>query len=394
MSPDRSPNEPLTPRVPVPVPRPGNLYNRMEWAGAFGDLGTLIPFVVAYITLLKMDPLGILFSFAICQIAAGFYYRTPIPIQPMKAIGSSAITHAASITPGMVIGSGIATSVLWFILGLTNTITWVTRLATKPIVRGIVLGLGLSFVWQGAKMMDSNWPLAGLALAVTFALLNSPKVPAMAVLLLLGALATPFLHHDLSEQLSRIHLGFRFPSFSLASLSWKELLQGTLLLAIPQLPLTLGNAVIAMTAENNKLFPDRPVSSRKLAISHGLINAVSAPLGGVPLCHGAGGMAGHVRFGAKTGGALIILGVILLLVALFFSDSVAIVLKIFPESVLGVILFFAGAELARGVKDIGHDRNDIYVMVVVAGFALWNMGVAFLIGLILDFILRRGWIKV
>ena len=34
----------------------GNRFDRMEWAGAFGDLGTLIPFVVAYISLLKMDP--------------------------------------------------------------------------------------------------------------------------------------------------------------------------------------------------------------------------------------------------------------------------------------------------------------------------------------------------
>jgi predicted benzoate:H+ symporter BenE len=366
----------------------------MEWAGAFGDLGTLIPFVVAYITLLKMDPLGILFSFALCQIAAGFYYRTPIPIQPMKAIGSSAITHAASITPGMVIGSGLATAILWFILGLTNTITWVTRLATRPIVCGIVLGLGLSFVWQGAKMMDSDWPLAGLALVITFLLLNNSKVPAMAVLLLLGFAAHALTRHDLWQELSRIHLGFRLPAFALGALTWKEFLSGAAILAIPQLPLTLGNAIIAMTAENNKLFPDRPVSSRKLALSHGLINAVSAPLGGIPLCHGAGGMAGHVRFGARTGGALIILGVILLIVALFFSDSVAIVIKMFPESVLGVILFFAGAELARGVKDIGSEKNDIYVMVVVAGFALWNMGAAFLIGLILDLVLRRGWIKV
>ena len=394
MSPGHLPNAPLATKPAPPAPRPPNLYNRMEWAGAFGDLGTLIPFVVAYISLLKMDPLGILFSFALCQIAAGFYYRTPIPIQPMKAIGSSVITHASAFTPAVVAGSGLATAILWFILGITNTITWVTRLATRPIVCGIVLGLGLSFIWQGAKMMNDDWLLASLALLVTYLLLNSPKVPAMAVLLVLGFAAHALTKHDFQQELSQIHLGFRWPSFALSSLTWKDFLTGTLVLAIPQLPLTLGNAVIAMTAENNQLFPDRPVSARKLAVSHGLINALSAPLGGIPLCHGAGGMAGHVRFGAKTGGALIILGVILLLVALFFSDSIAVILKMFPESVLGVILFFAGAELARGVKDIGSEKNDIYVMVVVAGFALWNMGVAFLIGLILDLVLRRAWIKV
>ena len=394
MSATSPPTSPASPQTSPPIPRPPNLYNRMEWAGAFGDLGTLIPFVVAYISLLKMDPLGVLLSFALCEIAAGFYYRTPIPIQPMKAIGSSVITHASAFTPAVVAGAGLSTAILWFVLGVTNTITWVTRLATKPIVCGIVLGLGLSFIWQGAKMMNQNWPLAALALLITYLLLNSPKVPAMAVLLVLGFVAHALTQRDFQQELAQIHFGFRWPSFALGSLTWKDFLTGTLVLAIPQLPLTLGNAVIAMTAENNQLFPDRPVSARKLAVSHGLINFVSAPLGGIPLCHGAGGMAGHVRFGAKTGGALIILGVLLLIVALCFSDSVAIILQMFPESVLGVILFFAGAELARGVKDIGSNKNDVYVMVVVAGFALWNMGVAFLIGLILDLVLRRGWIKV
>jgi predicted benzoate:H+ symporter BenE len=394
MSTNPSSDTPSNPGTPAKTFPGKNSFNRMEWAGAFGDLGTLIPFVIAYITLLKMDPLGILFSFGLCMIAAGFYYRTPIPIQPMKAIGTSAITHAASITPAMVIGAGLATSLFWLILGLTNTITWITRLATKPIVHGIVLGLGLSFILHGVKMMDSDWPLASLALLVTFLLLSNPKIPAMAVLLLLGIAAHAINSHDFWQELAQIHIGFRMPSFSLTQLTWKDFISGAVLLAIPQLPLTLGNAVIAMTDENNQLFPDRPVTARKLAVSHGLINALSAPLAGIPLCHGAGGMAGHVRFGARTGGALIILGGILLVVALFFSDSVEIILKVFPEAVLGVILFFAGAELARGIKDLSAEKGEIYVMVVVAGFALWNMGAAFLVGLILDFALRRGWVKV
>ena len=137
---DQTGSNPLTSASP---PRPPNLYNRMEWAGAFGDLGTLIPFVVAYITLLKMDPLGILFSFALCQIAAGFYYRTPIPIQPMKAIGSSAITHAASITPGMVIGSGSVVGWLGggliLIVSLSTTRTMWSGLCTSQLPAWLIL---------------------------------------------------------------------------------------------------------------------------------------------------------------------------------------------------------------------------------------------------------------
>ena len=74
---------------------PRNCFNRMEWAGAFGDLGTLIPFVVAYIGVLKMDPFGILFAFGITMAVCGAFYKTPFPVQPMKAIGAIAITQAA-----------------------------------------------------------------------------------------------------------------------------------------------------------------------------------------------------------------------------------------------------------------------------------------------------------
>jgi MFS superfamily sulfate permease-like transporter len=105
-------------------------------------------------------------------------------------------------------------------------------------------------------------------------------------------------------------------------------------------------------------------------------------------------MAGHIRFGAKTGGALVILGGILVVVALFFSESVSLIFKIFPNAILGVILFFAGSELAIVVRDIGDKKSDFYVMLIVAAFAMWNMGVAFLVGIILDNSLRRGWIKV
>jgi MFS superfamily sulfate permease-like transporter len=177
-------------------------------------------------------------------------------------------------------------------------------------------------------------------------------------------------------------------------MSWSDFVAGTLVLAIPQLPLTIGNAVIAIRAENNELFPDRPVTDRMMAVSQGIMNLVSAPFGGIPQCHGAGGMAGHVRFGARTGGSLVMLGVVMMGLALFFSSSVGLLFQIFPKAILGVILFFAGAELAVTTKDIGSKKEDVYVMLVVAGFAMWNMGAAFLAGVLLHQALRRGWLRV
>lgn len=117
--------EPVSQQAPSSsVVAAGNRYDRMEWAGAFGDLGTLIPFVVAYIGMVGMDPYGILFAFGVSLIVCGAYYRTPMPVQPMKAVGAVAATQAAQtavITPGAVVGASLATGVVWLLLGLTGT---------------------------------------------------------------------------------------------------------------------------------------------------------------------------------------------------------------------------------------------------------------------------------
>ena len=369
-----------------------NRYGRMEWAGAFGDIGTLVPFVVAYITIVHVNPLGLLFMFGVCKIAAGLYYRTPMPIQPMKAIGAAAI--AGGISPAVLFASGLTTGLFWLVVGATGTIKWVTQVATKAVVRGIMLGLGLSFMVEGIRRMATAPVLAGIALLLTYLLLNNSKIPAMFVLLVVGVVAAVIMNPQLLAELSGIRVGFRFPAFALRGVTWNDVLRGTWLFTLPQIPLTLGNAVVAIVAENNELFPDRPVNEKKLSISQGIMNLVAPLFGGVPMCHGAGGMAGHVRFGARTGGALVILGSIVIIVALFFSDSISLLLRIFPSAVLGVILFFAGTELALVVRDIGDKKTDFYVMLVVAGFAMWNMGVAFVVGIALDFALRRRWITI
>ena len=172
------------------------------------------------------------------------------------------------------------------------------------------------------------------------------------------------------------------------------MLIGAVFLALPQVPLTLGNAVIAITEENNRLFPNRPVNEAKIATSTGLMNMLSASVGGVPMCHGAGGMAGHVQFGARTGGAVIMLGAVLLFVAMFFSGSVATFLRLFPPSILGVILFLTGAQLALGACDISKDKGERFVMMITAALAVWNVGIAFVVGVTAYFLNKRGWLRI
>jgi hypothetical protein len=378
-----------------PVAR-GNRFDRMEWAGAFGDLGTFIPFVVAYLGIVKLDPFGVLFSFGLAMIVCGFVYRTPFPVQPMKAVGAIATTQAAqtlTVTAGAVYAASLASGVVWLLLGLTGTAQKVARLVGRPVVVGIILGLGFGFMLSGVKMMADNWWIGGVALAGTLMLLGSRRVPAMFLLLVFGGICGVVLDPALGPKLAGVTIEPRMPSLALAGIGWNDLLVGTLFLALPQVPLTLGNAIIAIAEENNQLFPDRPVTEQRVAISTGLMNLGSAALGGIPMCHGAGGMAGHVRFGARTGGAPIILGTILLVLALFFSSSLSTLLGIFPTAILGVILFLTGAQLALGACDISKDKGERFATVITAALAAWNVGIAFVVGSAVYLVARRGWLK-
>ncbi len=367
----------------------GNAYNRAELAGAFGDLGTLVPFVVGYTTLNRLDPQGVVFGFGVVALLTGLYFRTPMAVQPMKAIGTAAITHPDTVSPGMVWASALVTGLLWLVMGLTGAVAWLAALTRRPVVRGLVLGLGLGFIAEGVTMMSTGPVLAIGGAALTFLLLGHSRIPAMLVLLGYGAVAALAMDPVLGRDLAAVSPAWRLPRVGLPSLSWADLVRGTVVLALPQAALTLGNAVIATAEEHHRLFPGRPISVRLLAFDHGLMNLLAAGLGGVPMCRGAGGLAGHVRFGARTGGALVILGLLLLVVALFFSDSTATWLRLFPMPVLGVILVFGGLELAASATDGDLPSEHRAVMAITAGIALWNMGAAYVSGLVLYHAVER-----
>ncbi len=202
----------------------GNRFDRMELAGAFGDIGTLIPFVVAYITINKMDPLGVLFGFGVAKIATGLYYKTPFPVQPMKAIGAAAI--AGRVPAEQIWGAGLFTAIFWFVLGATGAINFVAKLATKPIVRGIMLGLGLSFIWQGVGMMKDEPIVAAAAIIMTLLLLGSQRLPAMLALLAFGIAASFLQNPSLFSQLAATGVHFKLPYITVGRIDWESFVVG------------------------------------------------------------------------------------------------------------------------------------------------------------------------
>lgn len=378
---------------PPAAPRPRNRYDLKELAGAFGDLGTLVPFVVAYLAIVKMDPGGVLLGFGVVMIATGLWYRTPFPVQPMKAIGTAAATQAAgvAVTPGLVVGAGVATAAIWLVLGATGLAKRLAEWIPRPALLGVVMGLGFGFMLEGIRMMaGAAWLSAALLAA---ALLLHARFPVMLLLLAAGAVVALVREPALAAQLGAIVPAFRWPGFAWTGLTAGDLWAGAILLAIPQLPLTFGNALLAVTRENNRLFPDRPVHERGVAISTGLANAWSSAVGGVPVCHGAGGMAGHVKFGARTGGATVIVGALLVVLGLFFSGSILVLLKLFPEPVLGVILFVAGAELALSSREQTGEHVERFVLLTTAAFAVFHVGVAVVYGIAAFHASKRGWLR-
>jgi len=227
------------------------------------------------------------------------------------------ITKWSLPEPLAIWGSEIFTGLFWLLMGITGAITWIEKITTKPVVRGIMLGLGLSFIVEGLGMMRGEPLFAIGGVIITLLLLNSKRYPAMLILLGYGIVLAFIQKPDLLGELTHISIRFRFPELTFARMSWKDLLAGFVILGLPQAPLTLGNAIIGTVAENNEYFPDRKVKAKTISIDHGVMNLISTCIGGVPMCHGAGGMAGHIRFGARTGGALVILGLIVLLTGLF-----------------------------------------------------------------------------
>ena len=374
----------------TPEPQ-GNRYDLAEWAGAFGDLGTLLPFVLAYLSILKLDPVGVLFGFGVSMIACGWYYKTPFPVQPMKAAGAVATAQSAqmAIAPGAVYGAGLVTGLIWLLLGATGMAHRLGQWVSRAVAQGVMLGLGAALMLQGARLMQQQWLLAAAGLAMVAVLARVRRFPSLFALLLLGLGWTWHQRPEALAGLATIGFELRWPAFAWPAISAHDLLVGTVLLALPQTPLTLGNAIIGIRAENNRLFPQRSVADRTVALSTGCMNLFGSAVGGVPMCHGAGGMAGHVAFGARTGGAVVILGTLLLVLALAFSGSVTTLFGLVPLALLGTILFITGWQL--GTAQIRHGRaaGEWTLLLATAVLSVWNVAVGLGVGVLLQHLLTR-----
>ncbi|MGD8435565.1 MAG: putative sulfate/molybdate transporter [Syntrophobacterales bacterium] len=374
-------------------------FDRMEVAGSLGDLGTLLPIAIGMILLNKLHATNVFVLIGLFYIVAGHYFGVPVPVQPMKVIGAYAI--ATGITPTQIVSSSLWMGIFILFLGITGLIQKIGRYTPKSTVRGVQLGVGVVLMLKGMKFMiepDPNLAIQAVGpvsmsiilgtagLILTFLLLDNKKLPAALVLIVLGIILGIFIGRPIEA--ASFNWGVHLPK--LIPYGWPsvdDLLWVLPVLVLPQIPMTIGNAIISNTDITHEYFKERAkrATYKSVANSQGLADIVSFFLGGIPMCHGAGGLAAHYRFGARTAGSNLIIGGVFVLLAVIFGENIVVILNLLPFSLLGVLLVFAGLQLTLMIQDL-QDRKDLFVALFMLGITLAiNLGVAFIVGIIVAY---------
>ena len=367
--------------------KPRIRFDRNEFAGAFGDVGTDVPLLIGVALATQMDGTSLLVMFGLMQILSGMAYRMPMPVQPLKAM--AAIVIAQQTPAAVLFGGGLAIGIVMLVLAATGLLTWLARVVPKCVIRGIQLGLGLQLgsVALGNYVQAEGIPgyiLAILAFAITVLLLGNRRFPAALPVVLLAVAYAAAFKLGSGELLKAA--GLHVPLFHTPRLA--DILTGFLVLALPQIPLSLGNSVLATKQLAEDLFPERRITIRKIGITYALMNLINPWFGGIPTCHGSGGMAGHFAFGGRTGGSVVIYGLMFLTAGFFFGASFDLIAGLFPLPVLGVLLLFEAMALIWLVRDTAQSRVEFPIAVIVGLLAV-GLPYGYLIGIIVGTVLAH-----
>lgn len=357
-------------------------FNIRELAGSMGDLGTLFPLVVGYIAICGLDPAGLLIMMGIANIATGIVYKLPMPIEPMKVIALTAIAQHWS--PSMVYATGVATGLVWLVLAVSGLVDKMANLVPTSIVRAIQVTLGLLLAYESLKMLSTAWLMGIGAFIIILALKDNKYFPASIVLMLLGIV---FMYvNNVVPEFESIHI--TVPGLAIFTID--EMWDGMVSAGFAQIPLTATNAVIATALLIKTYWPDSHVTEKHLSLNMGIMNLTLPLFGGMPLCHGAGGLAGQYSFGARTGGANIIEGTIEILLGLFLASSIAILFANFPVYIIGAMMLYVGLKLVKDNHSACFGKEKVPFFVTIAVALLSNMAVGFIAGLIIFYFMHKN----
>ncbi len=391
---------------------PRHRFDRLELAGSLGDLGTLLPLAIGMIMINGLNPAGLFLTVGLFYILSGMYYGVTVPVQPMKVIGAYAV--ATAMSSSQIVASGLLIGVFLLVIGGTGAITLIGKYIPKPVVRGVQLSTGVLLMAQGVRFILGTSKLqamralaephltvqtlgpipigiviGGIGGILTLLLLDNKKLPAGLIVVLGGlALGSVLGTH---EGFDKLRIGVYIPEILPFGIpTGVDFSFALLVLVLPQTPMTIGNAVIAYADLSEEYFGEasKKVTYRTVCISMGLANLLSFLVGGMPLCHGAGGLAAHYRFGARTAGSNLMIGLVFVVLAVLLGAHALSVVYLVPMAVLGVLLLFAGSQLALTITDM-KERKDLFVVLVMLGITLSaNLAAGFIVGIAVAYAVR------
>ncbi|MGI9139829.1 MAG: putative sulfate/molybdate transporter, partial [Gemmatimonadaceae bacterium] len=326
-------------------------FDRNELAGAFGDIGTDLPLIVGMVMAAGLDAASVLIMFGVMQYMTAVRYGMPMAVQPLKAMAIIVITQ--KIAGPVLFGAGLAIGIVMLALTASGALAWLARVVPKSVVRGLQLGLGaqLSLLALGDYVRSdgiTGYGIAMIAFAIAIALYGNRRFPPALPIIALGIVYAFMFNLDVRELAG----GFAFTLPLSRAPTPADVWTGLVILALPQIPLSLCNSLLATRQTAHDLFPEKQVTIRQLGYTYSLMNLVSPWFGGIPTCHGSGGLMGHYTFGARTGGSLLIYGSLFLAMGLFFAGVFTQVVQVFPLPVLGVLLLFEGWALMWLARDV------------------------------------------
>lgn len=386
---------------PLPVPgsaagpapsAPRWRWDARELAGAVADLGVLVPIAVALVLVNGLSATAVLLPAGLLYLTAGLVYRVPVPVQPLKAFGAIAV--AQGLGADVIAAGALVMGVLFLGLGATGGIDAVARWVPRPVVRGVQLSVGLLFLqlaWGLAADPPASFtgPQLGPAAAVAVAGLLALG----AVLLRRWASALVLVVAGVVVMLATHSGGVGWGPSALhpPELTGSALLTASVALVLPQLPLTFANSCVA-TADVARTYYGRRaqrVTPGRLASTLGAANLLAGAMGGMPVCHGAGGMTAHRSFGARTGAAPVAMGVVLLALALGVGAGLAGVLAHFPVVVLAALLAVAGALHITLLRDLEGSWEVLLAVAVGLAGLLGHLALALVAGCLVWWGARR-----
>jgi len=358
-------------------------FTLREFGGAFGDWGTLVPFIIGYISIVGLSPAGIFLTLGITNIILGVKFNLPLPVQPQKTIGTVAISEGWN--PDIVISTGFGTGVIWFLLGFSKKLNYIVSKVPIIAVRGIQLGLAFILGWTGILLFSENLFLGFISISIILLFIKNKPIPS-AIILTFGGILLMFF----TGVINITELKFGIPTLSFGIPTWNNFLYGMLYAGIAQLFLTLTNVMIATVVLIKELFPEKEgIDANTLAFNMGAMNLINPFLVGMPLCHGSGGLMAQYAFGARTGGSMILEGIMELFLGLFFSDTLFLLFTKFPMAILGAMLIYTAFLLGKiAFRDFNIKTFPIILISAIFSYLI-NIAIGFLIGITLYYIFKK-----